>query len=233
MVGRLSGAFGGSVVAMRTNRAICLLLLLCLGSGLAWLPSRSEAAPDIASQIAKLEEQVAGLQREVTALKEAQARAEQGAESVRLRVGAVEAFSRRVEGAFAQVARPEGVAPGGAVPTVPDGRVDAFELRREGQAEAIHLKVVSGLISGLGKPARLELAISIGDSGGIVRKVYTATSVVVANATVVWIESTLAISTDGNEDNWFRNLIGKDGRPDREKISKLVVTFRVLRVLSP
>jgi hypothetical protein len=216
-------------------RSIALGCLLGLLGAAAFrvAPARG-AEPDLATRIAHLEEQAAALQGTVGALRESVGRSTTDAENLRLRMTTVEGYLQALQGAFASLAPTPGTAgPATGAPGIPDGRVDQLEFLQDGRNEYVGLRVVSGRIAGLPKRSRLELAVSLTDADGLVRKTFEATSEVVESGEVVWLETRVMLSTDGDQDKWFRELAGRDGKPDRTRVRNLVVKFQVLSVLPP
>lgn len=217
------------------RRALLAVKLLTLLSLLALSTApRLEAGDDLAGQVARLQEQVLSLQKAMAVLLDRLRGGEVEVQHLRLRVDELEAYVEQLKAAFRLVApSTHGDSPQTARPQVSDGRVDAMEILSEGRSQHFAYRIVSGAIRGLPSRSRLELAVSLSDAGGIVQRTFTTTSKVVAENEVLWLEGRITLSTDGDKDNWFRNLLGRDGRPDREKYSKIVVTFLVLNVLPP
>jgi hypothetical protein len=210
------------------------LLLGAIGL-LALRPAPARGAePDLGARVASLEQLTAVLQATVGELREAHARHASEAESLRLRVSTVEGYLQAVQAAFATLV-PSGPAtpPSGALPVVPDGRVDQMRLVREGRDDVILLRVVSGRVRGLAQRGRFELAVSLTDADGLVRKTYTATTGVVDRDEVVWLNDKITLSSDRDEDDWFRDLFRGDPGERERRVRNLVVKFQVLTVLPP
>jgi hypothetical protein len=216
-----------------------VLVVGCLVGALAALAFRPQAArgaePDLGVRVARVEEQAAQLQSAVATLKDTLARHATDAENLRLRMNTVEGYLQSLQQAFATLVPGSAPAtPTAGAPVVPDGRVDQLEFLRDARnTEYVGLRLVSGRIANLPKRSRLELAVSITDADGLVRKTFEATSPVVESGEVVWLETRVELSTDGDQDKWFRELAGRDGKPDRTRVRNLVVKFQILSVLPP
>jgi hypothetical protein len=210
----------------------CLLGVLV--AAVLRVPPARGAEPDLAARVATLEQHVAALQTTVGQLRDAHTRSASEAENLRLRMNAVEGYLLALQAAFAALApNPGSPPPATGVPVVPDGRVDQMVLVREGRDDVIRLRVVSDRVKGLSQRGRFELAVSVTDADGLVRKTFTATTGVVDRDEVVWLNEKFTLSSDRDEDNWFRDLFRGDAAERERRIRNLVVKFQLLTVLPP
>lgn len=220
---------------MSARNVVVGCLIGLLGAAALRVEPARGAEPDLGTRLAHVEELAAQLQSAVAQAKDTLAKNTSDVEHLRLRMTTVEGYLQSLQGAFATlVPNAPAPAPTAGAPVVPDGRIDTLEFLRDARnTEYVGLRLVSGRIANLPKRSRLELAVSITDADGLVRKTFEATSPVVETGEVVWLDTRVELSTDGDQDKWFRELAGRDGKPDRTRVRNLVVKFQILSVLPP